>query len=55
MSGSRRAANVDLALTRLTLDFEIAAAGSPHSSYVDVDLLALDEALARLARLDSQQ
>jgi RNA polymerase sigma factor (TIGR02999 family) len=52
---SRRAAKRGSGATRLTLDFEIAAAGSPHSSYVDVDLLALDEALARLARLDSQQ
>ena len=52
---SRRAAKRGSGATRLTLDSEIAAAISPHSSNVDVDLLALDEALARLARLDNQQ
>jgi RNA polymerase sigma factor (TIGR02999 family) len=52
---SRRAAKRGSGATRLTLDSEIAAASSPHSSNVDVDLLALDEALARLARLDNQQ
>jgi RNA polymerase sigma factor (TIGR02999 family) len=52
---SRRAAKRGSGATRLTLDSEIAAASAPHSSNVDVDLLALDEALAKLARLDNQQ
>jgi RNA polymerase sigma factor (TIGR02999 family) len=46
---SRRAAKRGAGITRLTLDQSIA---SPQR---DVDLLALDEALDRLAKLDSQQ
>jgi RNA polymerase sigma factor (TIGR02999 family) len=45
----RRAAKRGAGLTRLTLDQSIA---SPQR---DVDVLALDEALDRLAKLDSQQ
>lgn len=47
----RRAAKRGAGATRLTLDPEVAA--SPQIQ--DVDLLALDEALNRLAKLDSQQ
>ncbi len=46
---NRRAAKRGVGLTRITLDQSIA---SPQR---DVDLLALDEALDRLAKLDSQQ
>jgi len=46
---NRRAAKRGAGVTRLTLDQSIA---SPQR---DVDLLALDEALDRLAKLDSQQ
>lgn len=48
----RRAAKRGAGVKRLTLDPSIAA---PHSHSQDVDLLALDEALNRLAKLDSQQ
>jgi RNA polymerase sigma factor (TIGR02999 family) len=48
---SRRAAKRGSGATRLTLDPGIA---TPSQS-PDVDLLALDEALDRLAKLDSQQ
>jgi RNA polymerase sigma factor (TIGR02999 family) len=47
----RRAAKRGGGATRLTLDDSIAA-GSPN---LDLDLLALDEALNRLAKLDQQQ
>jgi RNA polymerase sigma factor (TIGR02999 family) len=46
---NRRAAKRGAGVTRLTLDQSIASPGR------DVDLLALDEALDRLAKLDSQQ
>ena len=46
---NRRAAKRGEGITRLTLDQSIA------SRQRDVDLLALDEALDRLAKLDSQQ
>lgn len=49
---SRRAAKRGEGATRLTLDRSIAAAKSPHA---DVDLLALNEALDRLGKLDEQQ
>jgi RNA polymerase sigma factor (TIGR02999 family) len=49
---SRRAAKRGAGATRLTLDHTI---GAPHSQGQDVDLLALDEALDKLAKLDSQQ
>jgi len=48
---NRRAAKRGAGATRLTLDPGIAA----HSQGQDVDLLALNEALDRLAKLDSQQ
>ena len=48
---NRRAAKRGAGATRLTLDPSIAA----HSQGQDVDLLALNEALDRLAKLDSQQ
>ena len=48
----RRAAKRGAGVKRLTLDPSVAA---PHSHNQDVDLLALDEALNRLAKLDSQQ
>jgi RNA polymerase sigma factor (TIGR02999 family) len=50
---SRRAAKRGSGVTRLTLDDSIAVPSSPQGT--DVDLLALDEALERLARLDAQQ
>jgi RNA polymerase sigma factor (TIGR02999 family) len=49
----RRAAKRGSGITRLTLDPSIALPSSPKGT--DVDLLALDEALDRLARLDAQQ
>lgn len=49
---SRRAAKRQAGATRLTLDSSLAR-GVPQST--DVDLLALNEALDRLAKLDSQQ
>ncbi len=49
---NRRAAKRGAGATRLTLDQSIAA---PHSPGQEVDLLALDEALDRLAKMDSQQ
>jgi RNA polymerase sigma factor (TIGR02999 family) len=49
---NRRAAKRGAGATRVTLDPSIAA---PRSASRDVDLLALDEALDRLAKLDSQQ
>ena len=49
---NRRAAKRGAGATRLALDHTIAA---PRSQDRDVDLLALDEALDRLAKLDSQQ
>lgn len=50
---NRRASKRGSGVTRLTLDDNIAAPGSRQEK--DVDLLALDEALNRLAKLDSQQ
>jgi RNA polymerase sigma factor (TIGR02999 family) len=50
---SRRAAKRGSGVTRLTLDHSIAVPSSPQGT--DVDLLALDEALDRLAKLDTQQ
>jgi RNA polymerase sigma factor (TIGR02999 family) len=50
---SRRAAKRGSGVTRLTLDQSIAVPSSPQGT--DVDLLALDEALDRLAKLDTQQ
>jgi RNA polymerase sigma factor (TIGR02999 family) len=50
---SRRAAKRGSGVTRLTLDPSMAVRSSRHGT--DVDLLALDEALGRLARLDAQQ
>jgi RNA polymerase sigma factor (TIGR02999 family) len=47
----RRAAKRGAGATRLTLDASVAA----RSQAPDVDLLALDEALNRLAKMDSQQ
>ena len=49
---NRRAARRGAGATRLTLDHSIAA---PHSPDQEVDLLALDEALDRLAKLDEHQ
>jgi RNA polymerase sigma factor (TIGR02999 family) len=49
---SRRAAKRGAGVTRLTLDPTICEAGSQSH---DVDLMALNEALDRLAKLDSQQ
>jgi RNA polymerase sigma factor (TIGR02999 family) len=49
---NRRAAKRGAGVTRVTLDDSIAA---PRSAGRDVDLLALDEALDRLAKLDLQQ
>lgn len=49
---NRRAAKRGVGATRVALDQSIAAAHSPDQ---EVDLLALDEALDRLAKLDSQQ
>jgi RNA polymerase sigma factor (TIGR02999 family) len=49
---NRRAAKRGAGATRVTLDDSIAA---PRSAGRDVDLLALDEALDRLAKLDLQQ
>jgi RNA polymerase sigma factor (TIGR02999 family) len=49
---NRRAAKRGAGATRLALDDSI---GAPHSPDQEVDLLALDEALDRLAKLDSQQ
>ena len=48
---NRRAAKRGAGATRLTLDPNLAA----RSPGPDVDLLALDEALDRLAKMDSQQ
>jgi RNA polymerase sigma factor (TIGR02999 family) len=48
---NRRAAKRGAGATRLTLDPSLVA----HSPTQDVDLLALDEALNRLAKLDRQQ
>ena len=48
---NRRAAKRGAGATRVTLDPSVAA----HSQDRDVDLLALDEALDRLAKLDRQQ
>jgi len=50
---NRRATKRGAGVTRLTLDDNIAALGSRQERIVDV--LALDEALNRLAKLDSQQ
>lgn len=47
----RRAAKRGAGVTRLTLDPSVAA----YQPNQDVDVLALDEALNRLAKLDSQQ
>lgn len=49
---NRRAAKRGADATRLTLDSTVGAA---HSHEQDVDLLALDEALSKLAKLDAQQ
>ena len=49
---NRRAAKRGAGATRVTLDPSIAA---PRSAGREVDLLALDEALCRLAKMDSQQ
>jgi len=49
---SRRAAKRGAGVTRLSLDPSICEAGSQSH---DVDLMALNEALDRLAKLDSQQ
>lgn len=49
---NRRAAKRGAGATRLTLDPDVADSRSPAS---EVDLLALDEALSRLAKLDQQQ
>jgi len=49
---NRRAAKRGAGATRVTLDHSIAAAGSAGRA---VDLLALDEALCRLAKMDAQQ
>ena len=50
---NRRAAKRGAGVTRLTLDPNIASPGSGQERAVD--LLTLDEALTRLAKLDSQQ
>ena len=49
---NRRAAKRGAGATRVTLSPEIA---TPRSPSQDVDLLALDEALGKLAKLDQQQ
>jgi len=49
---NRRAAKRGAGATRVTLSPEIA---TPRSPSQDVDLLALDEALGKLAKLDPQQ
>jgi len=49
---NRRAAKRGAGVTRLSLSQEIAA---PRAPVEDVDLLALDEALGKLAKLDRQQ
>ncbi len=49
---NRRAAKRGAGATRVTLDPSLAA---PRSAGREVDLLALDEALCRLAKMDSQQ
>ena len=49
---NRRAAKRGAGATRVTLDHNIAAPGSAGRV---VDLLALDEALGRLAKMDAQQ
>lgn len=49
---NRRAAKRGAGATRMELDESVAAAHSPNQ---EVDLLALDEALDRLAKLDRQQ
>jgi RNA polymerase sigma factor (TIGR02999 family) len=49
---NRRAAKRGAGITRLSLDPSVC---EPRSQGQDVDLLALNEALDRLARLDSQQ
>lgn len=49
---NRRAAKRGAGATRLTLDPSVA---TPHTHNQDVDLLALDQALDRLAKLDRQQ
>src|SRR5260370_37660314 len=49
---NRRAAKRGAGATRVTLDPSMP---EPHSPGQEVDLLALDEALNRLAKLDSQQ
>ena len=49
---NRRAAKRGAGATRVALDPSI---DTPHSHNQDLDLLALDEALRRLAKLDGQQ
>ena len=49
---SRRAAKRGAGATRVTLDANF---GSHHSEDLNVDVLALDEALGRLTKLDRQQ
>jgi RNA polymerase sigma factor (TIGR02999 family) len=49
---NRQAAKRGAGVTRLTLNHNIA---TPHSAGREVDLLALDEALDKLAKLDPQQ
>ena len=49
---NRRAAKRGAGATRLTLDPNV---GAPHSPDQEVDLLVLDEALCRLAKMDAQQ
>jgi RNA polymerase sigma factor (TIGR02999 family) len=49
----RRASKRGSGVVRLTLDDTIASPGRPYENHVD--LLALDEALNKLAKLDSQQ
>jgi len=49
---NRRAAKRGAGVTRLSLSQEVAAPRAPGE---DVDLLALDEALGKLAKLDRQQ
>lgn len=49
---NRRAAKRGAGATRLTLSEDIATSRSPRE---DVDLLALEEALGKLAKLDAQQ
>ena len=50
---SRRTSKRGSGVTHLTLDHSMAVPGSPHGT--EVDLLALDEALDRLGKLDAQQ